>query len=305
MRIVSLLPAATEICFALGLGNDVVGVSPECDYPPAARRLPALSRALLDYEGKSSAETSRMVGERLASGRALYEIDEEGLRTARPDLILTQGLCEVCAPAADNVRSMAAQIPTKPEVVSLDPHSLNDILGDIRRVGDACHVEDAADSVVVGLQARMDAVGERAAKVRERPKALCLEWLEPPFVAGHWVPEMVDLAGGMDVLGRAGQQSVQVDPKTIALSAADVAVLMPCGFHIDRARKEAARVATIPGWRDLPAVRRDHVWLVDASSYFNRPGPRVVDGLEILAHILHPETFPKTWTSRDLQRWTG
>src|SRR3990172_6828056 len=223
MRIVSLLPAATEICFALGLGSDVVGVSPECDYPSAAARRPAMSRVLLDYEGKSSAETSRMVGERLASGRALYEIDEEGLRTARPDLILTQGLCEVCAPAADEVGDVAARLPTKPDVVSLDPHSLTDILEDIRRVGAAGDVQEAADSAVVDLQARMDAVGKRAAEVRERPKVLCLEWFEPPFVAGHWVPEMVGLAGGLDVLGRAGQKSVQVDAKAIALTAADVA----------------------------------------------------------------------------------
>ncbi len=305
MRVVSLLPAATEICFALGLGGDVVGVSPECDYPPAAQRRLAMSRALLEYAGKSGAETSRMVGQRLASGGALYELDEAAMKAARPDVILTQGLCEVCAPAVGDVREVAARLPSNPEVVSLDPHSLDDILGDIRRVGAACGAEDASDSVVQELQRRIDHVALRAAKLANRPKVLCLEWLEPPFVAGHWVPEMVDLAGGADVLGRAGHNSVQVDPKEITMTAADVVVLMPCGFHIDRAKKEASRVAVIPGWRDLPAVRRDRVWVVDASSYFNRPGPRVVDGLEILAHILHPEAFPKAWSSRDLQRWTG
>ena len=305
MRIVSLLPAATEICFALGLGGDMVGVSPECDHPPAARRKPSLSRVLLDYEGKGSAETSRMVGERLAQGGALYQVDEEGLGTVQPDLILTQGLCDVCAPAVEDVRDVAARLPTKPDVLSLDPHSLQDILGDILRVGRACGAEEEAAALVRFLRERIDGVTVRVAHVKDRPNVLCLEWLDPPFVAGHWVPEMVELAGGHDVLGKPGERSVQLDPKAIAMSAPDVAILMPCGFHMERAKKEAAAVTKIRGWRDLPAVRRDQVWLVDASSYFNRPGPRVVDGLEILAHILHPKAFPKTWSSKDVQRWTG
>lgn len=305
MHIVSLLPAATEICFALGLGNDIVGVSPECDYPPAAENLPRISRVLPYYEDKSSAETDRIVGERLQRGEALYEIDRDALRRANPDLILTQGLCEVCAPTLGDVRQAARDLPRQPEILSLDPHRLADILGDIERVGRATGVEDAASALVETLQTRIDTVTEHAAKARGRPRTLCLEWLEPPFAAGHWVPEMVSLAGGEDAFGKAGEKSMRLDPKAIQTHAPEAIVLMPCGFHMDRTRKEAALAGEIPGWRDLPAVRRDRAWLVDGSSYFSRPGPRVVDGLEILAHILHSDAFPQAWPARDVQPWVG
>lgn len=305
MRVVSLLPAATEICFALGLGDSVVGVSPECDFPLAARRKPAMSRILLDYEGKSAAETSRMVGERLAHGGALYAIEEAALRDVEPDLILTQGLCEVCAPSFGDVREVAMGLPNPPEVLSLDPHRLEDILGDILRVGDACGVSDEARRVAESLRERIEQLATRAERTRERSRVLCLEWFDPLFVAGHWVPEMVHLAGGEDVFGRPGEKSFRVDGKAIALAAPEVIVLAPCGYHMDRVEQEASVVAAQPWWRDLPAVRRDRVWLVDASSYFNRPGPRVVDGLEILAYILHPDLFPKGWNPDAVRRWVG
>lgn len=305
MRIVSLLPAATEICFALGLGDSVVGVSPECDFPLAARRRPAMSRTLLDYEGKSAAETSRIVGERLADGGALYAIEEAALRDVGPDLILTQGLCEVCAPSFGDVREVANRLPNHPKVLSLDSHRIEDILEDILRVGGACGVSDEARRVVEGLRERIERVALRAGRTRERPRVLCLEWLDPLFVAGHWVPEMVHLAGGEDVFGRGSEKSFRVVGKDVAIAAPDVVVLMPCGYHMDRVEKEAIVVAVQPWWRDLPAVRRDRVWLVDASSYFNRPGPRVVDGLEILAHIFHPDLFPEEWNPDAMRRWVG
>ncbi|MFA5896705.1 MAG: cobalamin-binding protein [Thermoplasmata archaeon] len=304
MRIVSLLPAATEICFALGLGPDVVGVSPECDYPPAALDKRVVSRVLMDYEGKTSAETSRMVGERLETGGALYEVDEAALRELEPDLILTQGLCEVCAPSIGDVKDVASRLPKKPEVLSLDPHGLRDLLEDIRRVGKACGAEEAAEASIAGLRERMAAIALRTTKIQRRPKVLCLEWLDPLFLAGHWVPEMVELAGGTNVIAVPGEKSRRVEPKGVVMASPDVAILMPCGFHMDRTIKEAPTVAGRPWWSDLPAARREQVWLVDGSSYFNRPGPRVVDGLEILAHILHPQEFPKTWSSKDVQRWT-
>src|SRR6266849_6472428 len=188
MRIVSLLPAATEICFALGLGDDVVGVSPECDFPRAVREKPVVSHGLLDYEGKTSLETSRMVGERIVSGGALYQVDESALRSSRADLILTQGLCDVCAPTLGDVEDVARDLSRPPEILSLDPHTLTDVLADIARVGRFCDLEERAGAVVDGLRGRIDTVAKRTREAIDRPRTLCLEWLDPLFVAGHWVP---------------------------------------------------------------------------------------------------------------------
>jgi iron complex transport system substrate-binding protein len=305
MRIVSLLPAATEICYALGLGNDLVGVSPECDYPPATREKPILSRNLLQYEGKSSRETSRMVGERLQSGGALYQVDEPAMRSAEPDLILTQGLCEVCAPTLGDVEDIARRMPKRPNVVSLDPHRLADVLTDIERVGRASGFEDRALRVANSLRRRINLVAERSARAADRPKTLCLEWLDPLFLAGHWVPEMVELAGGANALGEPGEKSRRVEPKDIVMASPEIAVLMPCGFDLDRTRKEAGAATGTSWWPDLPAARTDRVWLVDGSSYFNRPGPRLVDGLEILAYILQPDLFPTRPGLKDAARWVS
>lgn len=303
MRIVSLLPAATEICFAIGMGDAAVGVSPECDYPPPAQGLPRGSRALLPHDGKPSAEVSRQVGARLDRGESLYAIEEGLLRALAPDLILTQRLCEVCAPSVDDVREVARRLPSRPQIVSLDPHGLDDILEDIRRVAHATGMEDAAKAIVEDLRERIDAVETRSRRAHVRPRVACLEWLDPLFAAGHWVPELVGLAGGEDILGRPREKSRRIDAKDIAVAAPEVAVLIPCGFHMDRVREEASILTKAGWWQDLPAPRRDRVWLVDGSSYFNRPGPRVVDGLEILAHILHPDLFPKAWPSTAVQKW--
>lgn len=292
MRIVSLLPAATEICCALGLADDLVGVSPECDHPQEVRGKRIVSRSLLMYEGLESGETSRLVGERLASGGALYQVDEEALRSSEPDVILTQGLCEVCAPTLGDVEEVAARLSHPPDILSLDPHSLGDVLGDIERVGRFCGVEGPARASTDALRVRIDRVAARASEASVPPTTVCLEWLDPLFLAGHWVPEMVALGGGRDPLAAAGEPSRRVDPREIVRAAPDIAVLMPCGFDLDRTRKEAPIVTTASWWVDLPAARSQRVWTVDGSGYFNRPGPRLVDGLEILAHILHPELFP-------------
>src|SRR2546425_9944344 len=207
MRIVSLLPAATEICFALGLGDDVVGVSPECDFPGAAREKPIVSHALLEYEGKTSGETSRMVGGRIESGEALYQVDESALRSSGPDLILTQGLCDVCAPTRGDVEDVASRLPWRPVIESLDPHRLEDMLQDILRVGRACAIEARAVEVVAALRERIDRVAECASTALVRPKTVWLEWLGPLFLGGPWVPGMVGLAGGVDVPGGAGGKS--------------------------------------------------------------------------------------------------
>lgn len=299
MRIVSLLPAATEICFALGLGTEVVGVSPECDYPAATHEKRVVSRALLEYEGRTSAETSKMVGGALAQGGGLYEINEDALGQLEPDVLLTQALCEVCAPSVADVRAVAARLPKRPRILSLDPHSLKDMLEDIGRVGKACGAAPAAVSLVEDLRERLERVAFLTGRVHERPKTACIEWLDPLFAAGHWVPEMVALAGGEDVLAEPSEKSRRLEPKDVAMAAPEVVVLMPCGFHLDRARSEARPLLTQPWWKDLPAARKNRVWVTDGSSYFNRPGPRLIDGLEILGHILHPEIFPRAPSVRD------
>ncbi len=305
MRIVSLVPAATEICFSLGLGSEVLGISPECDYPPATHDKRVVSRPLLEYDGKSSAETSKMVGGALAAGGGLYEINEEALQELEPDVILTQGLCEVCAPSGADVRAVANRLPKRPRVVSLDPHSLKDMLEDIGRVGQACGVAPAAVSLVEDLRERLERVAFLTGRAHERPKTACIEWIDPLFAAGHWVPEMVDLAGGTDALARPGEKSRRIEAKDVAVAAPEVAVLMPCGFHLDRAQTEAGTLIAQRWWKDLPAARSNRVWVVDGSSYFNRPGPRLIDGLEILGHILHPELFPKSPSTVDAVAWVG
>ena len=305
MRIVSLLPAATEICYALGLGDNVVGVSPECDYPPAARAKPLMSRTLLESTDVSSRETSRRVGERLATGGALYQLDGSALRAADPDLILTQGLCAVCAPAVGDVEDVVGDLPRRPTIVSFDPHRLDDALNDIGRVGRACGVEDRAANLDEVFRDRIERVSRRTSRASDRPPAVCLEWLDPLFLAGHWVPEMVELAGGEDALAKPGEKSRRVEPRDIVMASPHVAVLMPCGYDLDRTRKEAHFVTDEPWWADLPAARTDRVWLVDGSGYFNRPGPRLVDGLEILAHIFQPNLFPARPRPKDAERWVG
>src|SRR5256712_4755559 len=247
MRIVSLLPSATEICFALGLGDDVVGVSPECDFPRAVREKPVVSHGLLEYEGKTSRETSRMVGERIVSGGALYQVDESALRSSRADLILTQGLCNVCAPTLGDVKDIARHLPRTPAIESFDPHQLEDVLENILRVGRARGIEDRASEVVAVLQERIDRVAERASTAVARPKTVCLEWLDPLFLGGHWVPEMVGVAGRPDVLVPTGGKSQPLRSHGGAAAAPDAAVLMACGLHL-RPTPGEAPVVTWAAW---------------------------------------------------------
>ncbi len=305
MRIVSLLPAATEIAFAIGLGGDVVGVSSECDHPAPARDLPQVSRTLLPEGLDSSAKTSQAVGRRLAAGKALYAIDEEAFLAARPDVVLTQALCDVCAPMVDDVRVVSGRLPKKPKIVALDPHSLRDVLEDVDRVGKACGAPVAAGSFVEELRDRIERIAFLTSHAQQRPRTLCLDWLDPLFIAGHWVPEMVELAGGTDAMGSPRAPSRRVEPKDVILASPEVAVLMPCGFDLARTADEAPAVTRQAWWLDLPAARRDRVWIVDGSSYYNRPGPRLVTGLEILGHILHPEIFPHAPSLKDARPWAG
>ncbi len=289
MRIVSMLPSATEIAYALGLGEHVVGVSHECDYPPDARTKPSITRAPFDHHALPSAEIDRIVSETVAVGRELYHVDAERMRELQPDLVLTQGLCEVCAVS---VKAVNDALSAGPRVLSLDAGGLDGVLADVERVAEAAGVAEKGREVPSGLRARLDGVRTRA-ETLPRKRVACLEWLDPPYNAGHWVPEMVDLAGGTEVLSRRGEYSCRIEWREVVEAQPDVLVLMPCGFGPERSLGELSILQEKPGWDGIPAVRSGEVWAVDANSYFSRPGPRLVDGVEALAGILHPETFSR------------
>jgi len=300
MRIVSLLPSATEIVYALGLGESLVGVTHECDYPPEARIRPAVTASALDSRA-ASATIDRLVAGSIHEHRGLYTLDERLLRELRPDLILTQELCEVCAVSSSEVKRAARILPGEVPIVSLEPRTLGDILATIALVGSLTGREAAATTLVAGLRERIEAVAARAAQASRQPRVYCMEWIEPPFRAGHWIPELARLAGGVEVLGREGERSTRATWREVAEAAPEVVVVMPCGFDLERAGRELQVVRERPEWRGLPAVTRGAVWLTDGSAYFSRPGPRMVDALEILAHALHPDLFPAP-SSRDLRR---
>jgi iron complex transport system substrate-binding protein len=287
MRICSLLPGATEIAYLLGLGDEVVGVTHECDYPPDAQYKPVMVRSAIDQKRMSSREIDAKVTELLQSGKGLYSIDEQTFVEAAPDVILTQGLCDVCALDYDEVVKASQRLPSRPKIVSLNPHSLADILEDILRVGSVTGRESIATTLVQNLRERIDKIGMREPDYR--PRVVCLEWFEPLYVAGHWVPEMVALAGGFDLMGRKGEPSHKVEWREVVSANPDVILLMPCGFDVRRTVKESAPLRKLEGWNDLPAVRSGNVYALNGNAYFSRPGPRLVNGLEILARILHAE----------------
>ena len=287
MRICSLLPGATEIAYLLGLGDQIVGVTHECDYPHEAKQKPVVVRSVIDSSQLSCPEIDRRVGELLQAGRGLYSIDEAAFLASGPDVILTQGLCNVCALDYDDVVKAAHRLPRMPAILSLNPHSLSDVLEDISRVGAATGRETAAEALVQDLRRRIDAVGIREPEYR--PRVVCLEWFEPLYVAGHWVPELVTLAGGFDPLGRKGEPSFKIEWQSVLDAKPDVILLMPCGFDVRRAVKESTPLRNLNGWNDLPAVKTGNVYALNGSAYFSRPGPRLVNGLEILARIIRPE----------------
>ena len=283
MRIVSLVPSATEMLFALGLGSDVIAVTHECDYPEAARELPRVTRDVLPA-GLSSAEIDAAVKERTLAGESIYELDVDLLRDLRPDLIVTQALCSVCAVSYDDVRQIAEEIEPQPRVLSLDPHTLGEVLGDARTLAQATDRKDAAVELVREAAARIDRVRLAVRGARRRPRVAALEWLDPPFAAGHWTPQLIDFAGGEDILGLPGERSEERSWEEVRVARPDVIVVMPCGFDAQLAYREAEMHR-----EELADMGAGEVVAVDAAAYFSRPGLRIVDGLELLAHILHPE----------------
>jgi iron complex transport system substrate-binding protein len=282
MRIASLVPSATEMLFALGLGDSVVAVTHECDFPPEAAAKPSITRSVIP-EGLSAGEIDAKVRELTGTGAALYEFEEEALRELELDLIVTQGLCAVCAVSYEDVQTVAERLPGRPEVVSLDPETLGDVLDDCVRLAEACGVGERGEALRATLQGRLAEV-RGAVDRATRPRALALEWLDPPFVGGHWVPEMIELAAGADVLGESGERSRTADWDELAAAKPEVVVAMPCGWDAAQARREA-----IGHGERIASLGAERVYAVDAAASFSRPGPRLVEGTELLAHLLHPD----------------
>jgi iron complex transport system substrate-binding protein len=303
MRICSLLPSATEIAFALGLGDEVVGVTHECDYPPEAQTRRVVVRSAIEPARHTSGDIDRMVGERLGTNQSLYTLDLDGFRAVEPEVVITQDLCDVCALDLNEVARAAENLPRRPKIVSLAPATLGDVLKDIMSVGEATGREAAAAALVSDLRLRIERVREAVARSDRKPRVACIEWTDPIYPAGHWVPEMVDLAGGTDGLGRQGAPAVRVAWERVRAYAPEVVILMPCGFGVERAAEEASALIRLEGWSELPAVRSRSIYAVNGSAYFNRPGPRLVDGIEILAALIHPEIFSPP--ARDAARRIG
>lgn len=290
MRVVSLLPAATEIVAALGMLDHLVGVSHECDFPAAVNALPRITRCAIHGNALASGDIDRWVKTELERTGTLYTLDEALLRRLAPDVIITQRLCDVCAVGFGTVTAFAATLPGPPQVVNLEPQTLADVFGDIRRVAAALDVPQRGEQVVAQLEARTGRVAERAAGATPR-RCVLLEWIDPPFRSGHWGPELVALAGGIDPVGRAGEDAAQVAWDEIRAAAPEVLVVACCGFDVARTERDLPILRGYPGFADLPAARSGAVWLVDGSAYFSRPGPRLVDSLELLAPLVHPELY--------------
>ncbi|MFL5777197.1 MAG: cobalamin-binding protein [Chloroflexota bacterium] len=298
MRIASLLPSATEIVCALGLEDELVGVTHECDWPPQVLAKPVLTRSVNDLSETSSSEIHRLVSDAVHGGSSLYALDEDALEAAGPDLILTQELCDVCAVSYREVNEVARAIDASITVVSLEPTSIEGILNTISTVGAMTDAEDAAVELVETLRTRLGIVEtkvvERRKEGHEPPRVVGLEWLDPPFAVGHWVPEQIQRAGGWDLLGQVGQRSAQTDWDAVADVDPEMLVLMPCGFHLSETVAEWQLTPRPSGWKRIEAVRRGNVFAVDGSAYFSRPGPRVIDGIELLAEIFDPDGFVET-----------
>lgn len=282
MRIASLVPSATEMLFALGLGESVVAVTHECDYPPQARALPQLTRTVLP-PGLDARQIDAAVKATVGEGRALYELDEARLAELNPDLIVTQAICDVCAVSYEDVLEVAARLPGRPRVVQQDPSTLGEMLEDVIRLGEATGTKADAHELRGELEGRLAAV-RAAVSGAGAPRVIALEWLDPPFVGGHWIPEMISIAGGEDVAGPPGLKSPEVSWGALSGLVPDVVIAMPCGWYVEESRAQA-----VEHWERIAQLGAGRVYAVDAASTFSRPGPRLIDGVELLGHVLHPD----------------
>ena len=287
MRIVSFLPSATETLYELGAGSQIVGVTHECKFPPQARKKPQIIRSSFDPDEMTARDIDNKVVELMRSGKDIYVVDENALKSVSPNLIVAQGLCEVCSPFTKEINKAVNILGNQPDVLILDPHDLDDILVSIMDVAERIGRVGEGRKLVTSLQNRIDSV--RSMKIKFRPNVLCIEWIEPLFTAGHWVPQMVEYAGGINGLSTVGEPSRRMDLEEAVQMDPDVIVLMPCGFDMERTLKELPGLASNEEWKSLQAVKNGNVYAVNANAYFSKPGPRTVVGLEIMAKILHPE----------------
>jgi len=291
LRLISFLPSATEMVFALGLGDQLVGVSNECDFPVAAKTKPVVVKPVLPLEKMSLCEIDAAVAERIGSGQNLYQVDGRLLEQLAPTHILTQALCQVCAPSGSETTRALAALRVKPQILWFAPHTIAEIFSNLRELGVATGRLAQAEELNAVAHARLQNVIELTKKAPRRPRVLCLEWIDPYYCCGHWVPEMVELAGGEAALGRKGADSVRISWTDIAASSPEILIVSPCGFGVEEAAEQAKHLLQQRGWNDLPAVLNHRVFAVNANAYFARPGPRVVDGVELLAHLIHPEAW--------------
>ena len=287
MRIVSLLPSATEILFALGFDREIVGVSHECDFPPAAKSKRVVIHSRIP-QGTPPDEIDRMVREYVSRGESLYSVDVDALKELAPDLIVTQDLCHVCAASPDDLATALTKFAEPPDVLSLNPQDLGDVWRDILWVGEQTCRGRAAESVLEQIGAKLGDVEKSVAEISERPRVAFLEWLQPFYVGGHWVPEMIDLAGGKDVFGSPRKASFRVTLQDVVEAAPDILLISPCGYDAQQARDEYRAMSFPDQWRAIPAVRNARVYALEANSYFARPGPRLATGIAALAKVFHP-----------------
>ena len=288
MRICSLLPSATEVIALLGLSDELVGISHECDYPPSVRHLPVMVEPMIPPHGLASHDIDRQVSQLVASGQRLYRLKDQLLRQAQPDLIVSQDLCHVCAVTPDQLHEALCSMPRQPTLLTLNPTTVHEVIEDVIRIGNAANRSAEGQHLAARLHDRVEAIRTRVQRIAHCPRVACIEWLSPLYVAGHWVPEMVQLAGGQDVLAQPGNPSHVVTWDEVLAAAPDVLIVMPCGFSVERTQTELFQMMQQPGQWPLSSELAEHTFLVDASSYFSRPGPRLIDGIELLAAILHP-----------------
>ncbi|PKB60896.1 MAG: hypothetical protein BZY79_06640 [SAR202 cluster bacterium Casp-Chloro-G4] len=304
MRICSFLPSATEIVYALGLGDSLMAVSHECDFPTEALAKPKVVRSKFDASSLSGKEIDRVVSEMYARGERIYEVDQKALEELKPELVLTQELCDVCAVSYEDVQQAVVQLEMPPVVMSLDPGSIGDVLQDIENVGRFTGTLPRAKEIAAELQSRIYKVRSQAASAEDKPRVACIEWLEPTIVAGHWVPEMVEMAGGVDALAEPGQPSKRITMDDLRNADPDVLLMMPCGMGVTRGVKELSGLENLGEWKELRAVREGRAYMADASAYFSRSGPRLVDALELLAQVVQPGIFDAPLQANDAVRLT-
>lgn len=291
MRIMSLLPSATEIVCALGLGDQLVGVTHECDYPPSVTKLPRVTQTLIPTQA-SSQEIDTLVREQLTTQRALYTLNQSLVEELKPELIVTQALCDVCAVAAAEVNATACRLPGSPPVINLEPTSLADVFACIQAVAEVANCPERGAALIAAGQSRLAQVRERNRALTRRPRVVLLEWLAPPFSCGHWSPELVSLAGGDEQIGRVGDRSRTLTWDEVCQADPEVLIIACCGFDVPRTCVDLPLLGQVPGFADLTCTRQSRIYVIDGNAYFSRPGPRLIESVELLAHTLHPELHP-------------